>query len=257
MESKKSIFDFPDIYDIILRAPYEQIETEVSSIRRLLAECGITKGRILELACGTYTHGILLAQQGFSVTGIDISQRMLDGAKHRAEAAGVEIQLFHGNIIDFNLDNELFDCAIFMAETFPLITEYEDIESHFRTVRRHLRKGGIYIIDIDAHRHGIGTSYEVWGEKTVPLDSGSVEVWHESFPGDWVRGISHMIMHCLIHLGDSVYETADEWEIRCDSPWHLSVLVETLEDWFLKGFFSWRDLGQDITEEKHYFMVVE
>jgi SAM-dependent methyltransferase len=257
MESKKSIYDFPNIYDIVLRAPYEQIQTEVNSIQRLLAECGITKGRILELACGTCTHGILLAQQGFSVAGIDISQRMLDGAKHRAEAAGVEIELLHGDIIDFSLDTEPFDCAIFMAETFPLITEYEDIESHFRAVRHHLRKGGIYIIDIDAHRHGIGTSYEVWGKKTVTLDNGSVEVWHESFPGDWVRGTSHMIMHCLIHLGNSVYETADEWKIRHDSPWHLSVLMKALGGWSLKGFLSWRDLSQDITEEEHYFMVVE
>jgi SAM-dependent methyltransferase len=257
MESKRSVYDFPDVYDIIVRASYEQIETEANSIRGLLAERGIAKGRILELACGTCTHGILLARQGFSVTGIDISQMMLDGAKHRAEASEVEIELFHGNIIDFDLGAEPFDCAIFMAETFPLITEYEDIESHFRAVRHHLRKGGIYIIDIDAHRHGIGTSHEVWGKKTVPLDNGSVEVWYESFPGDWVNGTRHIIMYCLIHLGDSVYETADEWKIRYDSPWHLSVLVKALQGWSLKGFFSWRDLSHDITEEEHYFMVVE
>ena len=81
MQQPCSIYDFPDIYDAVLRAPLEQIEAEVQSVRRLLAERGIIKGRILELACGTCAHGILLAQQGFSVTGIDLSQRMLEGAR--------------------------------------------------------------------------------------------------------------------------------------------------------------------------------
>jgi hypothetical protein len=150
-----------------------------------------------------------------------------------------------------------FDCAIFTFETFPLITEYDDIVSHFRSVRRHLKKGGIYIIDVDAHRHGINTSYSVWGQKTVTLENGSVEVWHEDFPGDWVRGTNHLVMHCRIHLGTEVYETADDWECRVDSPWHLSVLMKSLSDWRLTGFLSWRDLSSNIADEEHYLMVVE
>ena len=257
MEQAKSIFDFPDVYDEVLRASSEQIEAEVNSILKLLAERGINSGRILELACGTCAHGIRLARRGFSVTGVDISKRMLEGARLRAESAGIEIELYQANVINFDLDTKPFDCAIFMAETFPIITEYDDIESHFRSVRRHLRKGGIYIIDIDAHRHGIGTKYGIWGEKTVQLSNGWVEIWHEDFPGDWVRGTSRLIMHCRIHLSDSVYETADDWRIRCDSPWNLEVLVRTLKDWALAGFFSWRDLSRDISKEEHYFMVVE
>ena len=36
-----------------------------------------------------------------------------------------------------------------------------------------------------------------------------------------------------------------------------ALLVKSLPDWSLTGFFSWRDLSQDIADEKHYFMVVE
>ena len=42
-----------------------------------------------------------------------------------------------------------------------------------------------------------------------------------------------------------------------DSPWNLAVLVKSLPDWSLTGFFSWRDLSQNIADEEHYFMVVE
>jgi hypothetical protein len=113
-----------------------------------------------------------------------------------------------------------------------------------------------YIIDIDAHRHGVGATYEVWGKKTISLGHGSVEVWHESFPGDWVASTQKLALHCRICLGNDVYETADEWVLRVDSPWHLAVLVDTLLGWSLVGFYSWRDLAAPIADEHHYFMVL-
>ena len=251
-----SIYDFPDIYDLILRSSIEQIEAEVTSIGRMLAQRGLERGRILDVACGTCAHGILLAQQGFEVAGIDRSPRMLEVAVRRAADAGVAIQLYQANIIDFDLDVRDFDAAIFMSETFPLLTEYDDIQSHFWSMRRHMRGGAPYIIDIDAHRHGVGTRQEVWGRRTHELENGSVEMWHEDFPGDWVKGTSHLVVHCRIQIGEETYETADDWRIRVDSPWNLSVFLKTIEGWSLEGFFSWRDLSPDISGEDHYFMVV-
>ena len=84
-----------------------------------------------------------------------------------------------------------------------------------------------------------------------------MEVWHEDFPGDWVLGTSHLVMHCRIHRGGAVIETREDWRIRMDSPWHLEVLLKTIPDWRLSGFCSWRDLSPDIASEDHYFMVLE
>ena len=36
----QSIYDFPDVYDAVLRSSAEQIKTEVNSIRRLLEDQG-------------------------------------------------------------------------------------------------------------------------------------------------------------------------------------------------------------------------
>ena len=76
-----SIYEFPDIYDAVLQRPPEVLEAEVASIRRMMADRGVTAGRVLELACGTCPHGIRLARQGFSATGVDKSCQMLDAAK--------------------------------------------------------------------------------------------------------------------------------------------------------------------------------
>src|SRR5437868_12134070 len=46
-------------------------------------------GRVIELGCGTGTNSILLAQQGFEVTAVDISPLALEQARGKAASAGV------------------------------------------------------------------------------------------------------------------------------------------------------------------------
>ena len=252
-----SLYDFPDVYDVVMQRPASVVAAEVDSTLGLLARRGVTRGRILELACGACAHGILLAQHGFSITGVDRSPAMLAAAAQRAAVAGVAIELVQGDAIDFELNTDGFDAAIFMFETFQLITAYEDLVGHFRAVRRHMRPGGLYIIDFAACRHGVGMETAEWGRKTLPLPSGSVEMWHEDFPDDWVEGTSHLVLHCRIDQGGAICETVDDWRIRMCSPWDLTVLVRTLEGWALQGFYSWCDLSPLIAEERHYFMVLE
>jgi hypothetical protein len=194
---------------------------------------------------------------GYRVTGIDRSEAMLAEAARRADAAGVALELARADIIDFSLNSSPFDAALFLYETFPVLTAHDEITRHFRAVRCHLKAGGLYVIDLDARKHGVGTSAGEWGRKTLPIPGGSVEVWHEDFPGDWVQGTSHMTLHTRICRGSATIETVDDWRLRVYSPWELSVLVRTLEGWTLRGFVSWRDLSPDIADEQHYFLVLE
>src|SRR5262245_8391862 len=252
-----SLYDFPDVYDIVMQRPASVVAAEVDSIRGLLAARGVTRARILELACGACAHGLLLAQPGFSITGVGRSPALFAAAAQRAAAADVALDLIQSDVIDFDLKAGGFDGAIFMFETFQLITAYADLVRHFRAVRRHMRPGGLYIIDFAACRHGVGTETAEWGRKTLPLPNGSVEMWHEDFPGDWVAGTSHLVLHCRIDRDGAVCETIDDWRIRMCSPWDLAVLARTLDGWSLQGFYSWRDLSRQIADERHYFMVLE
>jgi SAM-dependent methyltransferase len=251
----RSLYDFPELYDLILERPAEVVETEVRSILGLLAKHGIAEAKILELACGACAHGIPLARAGSQVVGIDRSPAMLAQAQRRAAAASVQVHTIQGDVVDFDLGVSDFDAALFLFETFPLITEYGDIASHFEAVRRHMRRGGLYIVDVDAGRHGVRTEKGEWGRRTVPLPDGYVETWNEDLPGDWVQGTNHMVLHCRIHLGDEVYETRDDWHIRVYSPWELALLARALAGWELDGFYSWQDLCTNISDQEHYFAV--
>ncbi|MDP9314206.1 MAG: class I SAM-dependent methyltransferase [Chloroflexota bacterium] len=252
-----SVFDVPLLYDIVLAHAPDELATEVHSLDQLLTQHGVACGSILELACGTCPHGIGLAQRGYAVTGLDRSSMMLHAAQRRAGDARVSLELVQADVIDFGLETSSFDAAIFMYETFPLITEYDDLLHHFAAVRKVMRHGGLYVIDLDARKHGVGASYGEWGRKTISLPNGSVQLWHEDFPGDWVQGTSVMALHCRATIDGSVYATDDLWRLRVYSPWELRVLMRTISDWQVNGFYSWRDLRTEIAEDSHYWMVLE
>lgn len=253
----ESLYDYPQIYPLVLERPAEVLNTEVQSIRALLSKHHIRPhSKILELACGTGAHGIPLAEAGFEVLGIDRSAAMLSEARRRASAQNLPFQTFAADVIDFDLGMADFGVAIFMFETFPLITEYGDLISHFAAVRRHLKPGGLYLIDIDAPWQGISTRTGEWGRRTITLADGYVETWYEERPGNWVKGTNHLILRCRICLNGQIHETSDDWQIRVYTPWELKLLAQVLDGWQLDGFYAWQDLNQDIFEQDHYFMVL-
>ncbi len=59
----------------------------------------VTPGRALDLACGAGRNAIYLAQQGFSVDALDISERGLQHARAGAERAGVEVNWFCADLL--------------------------------------------------------------------------------------------------------------------------------------------------------------
>jgi SAM-dependent methyltransferase len=50
----------------------------------LIEACAITPGRTLEVGCGTGTNAIYLAEHGFNVVGVDVSQVAIENARAKA-----------------------------------------------------------------------------------------------------------------------------------------------------------------------------
>ncbi len=106
-------------------------------------------GPILELGCGTGRLLVPLAQAGYEVVGVDRSAAMLARAEARLAAAGLSnrVTLIQADVTDFHLDQR-FGLALFALNTFMHLTDQADQIAALTCVRRHLRPGGLLILDL-------------------------------------------------------------------------------------------------------------
>jgi 2-polyprenyl-3-methyl-5-hydroxy-6-metoxy-1,4-benzoquinol methylase len=77
--------------------------------------------RILDIACGTGRHSIELTKRGYKVTGIDLSDSLLNRAKEKASGQNLNIDFQKHDARNLPFSNE-FDLAIMICEgAFPLM----------------------------------------------------------------------------------------------------------------------------------------
>jgi SAM-dependent methyltransferase len=106
------------------------------------------QGEILELACGTGRVSIRLAEAGFSVTGLDLSEQMLGIFREKLSAKPeLDIKIVHSNMADFKLDRK-FAMIIVPFRAFQALTDDDDIENALTCVREHLADDGIFIVNV-------------------------------------------------------------------------------------------------------------
>jgi len=69
----------------------------------------LPKGRALDIAAGEGRNTILLAQHGFEVDAVDISERGLKKAKKLARGKGVKINTFLVDLDQYHVEKERYD----------------------------------------------------------------------------------------------------------------------------------------------------
>ncbi len=95
-------------------------------------------GRALDLACGEGRAAIWLAEQGWEVTGIDISPLGLKRAKTLAEERNLTISWVAADLDDFSLGSEQYD----------LITVFRFLDRQLTArIPKALRPGGLVIYE--------------------------------------------------------------------------------------------------------------
>lgn len=63
----------------------------------------------LDVGCGTGTDAIFLAQNGFNVSAIDVSEEAIKIAKSKAEKAGVIVDFMVADALDMPFEDETFE----------------------------------------------------------------------------------------------------------------------------------------------------
>ena len=104
---------------------------------------------ILDLGCGTGNHSIPLARRGYKVHGVDLSEDMLAHAVEKAQKETIKYPpvFSQGDVRSVDLGKQ-FDAALMMFAVLGYQLTNEDVIATLRTVRNHLKPGGLFIFDV-------------------------------------------------------------------------------------------------------------
>jgi len=124
---------------------YEDEAVFVADCLKIAGVC--PPARLLELACGTARHAVALERQGFEVIGVDASSGMLACARARCEAAGSKVVLEHQDLRSLNLGGPSADAATCLFDSIGYLQTNEAIGSALLAIARHLRAGGVLVLE--------------------------------------------------------------------------------------------------------------
>ena len=129
----------------------------------LLQRSRATRGRVVDLGCGSGILARALLDAGYEVTGIDLSEAMITMARERAPGADLQVGSF--------LDAEMPDCVAVTAigECFSYLFDERaggpGLERLFERLHRALVPGGVLLFDVAAPGRVRGTSPQrTWRE---------------------------------------------------------------------------------------------
>lgn len=99
--------------------------------------------RILDVGCGTGTLALLLAEQGFGVTGVDPAGASLDLA--RAKPGADRVRWLHGDAT--GLPGLSVDLAVMTGNAAQAVVDERVWAATLRGVREALRPGGRFVFE--------------------------------------------------------------------------------------------------------------
>ena len=132
---------------------------------------------VLEVGCGTGRVLLPTTRAGVTITGLDLSEYMLDVCRTALEKETKEVQervtLVQGDMRDFDL-GVTFSLATIPFRPFQHLLTVEEQISCLATIHQHLKPGGRLILDlfnpslIHLTRDNIGEEVDVEPEFTTP-----------------------------------------------------------------------------------------
>lgn len=131
---------FAEAYDILTEVYCGEIDEYIKYLSLCQGE------RILELACGSGRLTIPLAKKGYKITGVDISESMIEILKSKlSNRIKKNIQLIIDDVTTLEKVIGEFDLVILPATSIRLLDV--DLLEFINNVGKYIKKGGYFIFD--------------------------------------------------------------------------------------------------------------
>ena len=172
MSSYAAFADFYD--DLMTDVDYGRYADRVLE---LLDRQGHDPGLTLDLACGTGSLTLALAERGVDVFGLDGSPDMLSVAQQKAAEQGKDLLFICQRMPDIELYSTV-DTVVCALDSINHITDAEDVGKTFAAVSEYLSPGGMFLFDVNTvYKHR-----EVLGDRTYVCEGDGVFcVWQNDY----------------------------------------------------------------------------
>ncbi len=137
-----------------LAASYDRLTNDVdyaatvAFYQQILDREGLQPRTVVDLACGTGSVALLLAQKGLQVIGVDLSEEMLCAAFAKGQALENPPVFICQPLQALRLPRGV-DLAVCALDSLDYITDPADCQEAIRRVYRVLNPGGCFIFDVN------------------------------------------------------------------------------------------------------------
>lgn len=167
-------------------------KAEAKQIDILLKKYGKNMHSVINYGCGTGMHDRELMSLGYSCTGIDLSQTMIEVAKKNDVGIEESIDFSVADIRTYE-PTKKYDAVISLFHVMSYQNSNEDILAAFQSARKALNKGGVFLFD-------------VWYGPGVLSDKPVVRVKEVEDEKYKLIRIARPIMHDKTNVVDVCYE---------------------------------------------------
>jgi len=230
-KSPLSLYDNPYYYELAFS--FRNIGREVDFFERCIAKFSKIKVKeVLDVGCGPSPYMLELVKRGYTFTGLDLSEAMLEYSLEKAKKAGTKAQMIHADMRKFQTGKK-FDFVFCMLGSISIESD-GDFLSHLDSVADCLRSGGLYLIDGSINFDWTALGSQSW---TVIKDGLTVNVAWEPSPVNLVE--QKIIDRCTVEVIEEGGETRSFKTERLDKVIFPQEFLELVEKNGKFEFVSW------------------
>lgn len=225
---------FATVYDELMQdIPYDQY---VNWVKKHAPSGQFPK--LLDIGCGTGTLSLLFHQEGYDVSGIDLSEEMLAVAYERLQATGVNIPLFAMSMDELEGFADL-DVVAIPIDSINYLAETEAVIKTLKQIYDALREGGQLFFDV----HSLFKMDHIFMESPFTYDDGEITYLWYTEPGEFDHSVFHQMTFFVKENASGLFERFEEEHFQRTFP------VEIYVKWLKEIGFTQVEVTADWTDE--------
>ncbi|NQX69307.1 methyltransferase domain-containing protein [Paenibacillus alba] len=131
--------------DYLIVYKHRDMQGAYHEVKKMIDWLDLPQGaQVLDLCCGMGRHSMALTEFGYEVTGVDLSEVLLNEALKLDETK--QVTWLRGDMREVPIERQ-FDAVVNLFTSFGYFDENEQNEKVIGEVQRLLKKGGRFIID--------------------------------------------------------------------------------------------------------------